>query len=52
MTPSMTLGPETLSKRLIDHASEPNQAAGRFAYHSARGSTKGGRALSPVGSSR
>ncbi len=46
----MTLRPETLRKRLIDDASEPYQAAGRFAYHSARGSTKGGRAISPVGS--
>ena len=37
MTPSMTLGPETLRKRLIDHASEPYRAAGKFAYHFARG---------------
>jgi SAM-dependent methyltransferase len=37
MTPSMTLGPETLRKRLIDHASEPYRAAGQFAYHFARG---------------
>ena len=37
MTPSMTLGPKTLRKRLIDHASEPYRAAGKFAYHFARG---------------
>jgi hypothetical protein len=29
----MTPGPETLRKCLIDRASEPYQAAGRFAYH-------------------
>jgi hypothetical protein len=29
--------PETLRKRLIDHASEPYRAAGKFAYHFARG---------------
>jgi SAM-dependent methyltransferase len=33
----MTLSPETLRKRLIDHASEPYRAAGKFAYHFARG---------------
>ena len=33
----MTLRPETLRKRLIDHASEPYRAAGRFAYPFARG---------------
>jgi SAM-dependent methyltransferase len=37
MTPSMAPGPETLRKRLIDHASEPYRAAGKFAYHFARG---------------
>jgi SAM-dependent methyltransferase len=37
MTPSMTLGPEILRKRLIDHASERYRAAGQFAYHFARG---------------
>ncbi|WP_295446762.1 class I SAM-dependent methyltransferase [uncultured Thiodictyon sp.] len=33
----MTLSPETLRRRLIDHASEPYRAVGRFAYHFARG---------------
>lgn len=33
----MTLSPETLRQRLIDNASEPYRAAGRFAYHFARG---------------
>ncbi|HYN78144.1 MAG TPA: class I SAM-dependent methyltransferase [Lamprocystis sp. (in: g-proteobacteria)] len=33
----MTLSPETLRQRLIDQASEPYRAAGRFAYHFARG---------------
>jgi len=37
MTPSTTLGPEVLRKRLIDHASERYRAAGPFAYHFARG---------------
>ncbi len=37
MTSSMALGPQTLRKRLIDHASEPYRAAGKFAYHFARG---------------
>ncbi len=33
----MTLSPATLRARLIDSASEPYRAAGRFAYHFARG---------------
>jgi len=33
----MTLSPEILRRRLIDHASQPYRAAGRFAYHFARG---------------
>ena len=33
----MTLRPETLRKRLIDHASEPYRATGRFAYPFAGG---------------
>lgn len=37
MTPSMTLCPEILRKRIIDHASEHYRAAGKFAYHFARG---------------
>ena len=37
MTPSMTLGPEALRKRFIDHASARYRAAGGFAYHFARG---------------
>jgi len=28
----MTLRPETLRKHLIDHASEPYRAAGRFSF--------------------
>lgn len=37
MTPSTTLGPKAVRKRLIDRASAPYRAAGKFAYHFARG---------------
>jgi SAM-dependent methyltransferase len=37
----MTLRPETLRTRLVDHASGPYRAAGRFAYHFARGKLAG-----------
>jgi SAM-dependent methyltransferase len=37
----MTLGSETLRARLVDHASAPYRAAGRFAYHFARGKLGG-----------
>jgi SAM-dependent methyltransferase len=37
----MTLSPARLRRRLIDHASEPYRAVGRFAYHFARGKLGG-----------
>ena len=48
MTPSMTLGPETLRQRLIDHASEPYRAAGKFAYYFARGKLGGDPVFSGI----
>lgn len=37
----MTLSPHTLRQRLVDLASQPYRAAGRFAYHFARGKLGG-----------